>query len=79
MVLSRLFRCRDNAELLQHAQGIKVEPTFDKLSVGEATDDYSCCGRLLSRWGDTHQRALMRACRGPAGHRLVLFSDHACP
>src|SRR5262249_13091266 len=65
-----------NAQLLQQAQGVHLEPMLDALATRDADDVDDRARRLLAGWGDAHKSTLLCATRGEAGHDLVPLSDH---
>src|ERR671932_1549975 len=63
----------DCADLLQHAQGIVISPTFHYLALRDVVDDDPRYGYLLASRRNPHKLPLMRATPGPAGHYRILF------
>src|SRR5215211_357982 len=72
---SGLFRRRDNAQLLHHAQGVVVDPGLLHLAAGDAVELYARHRHLITGWGDAHEITLMCALTGPSGHDPVSFGD----
>src|SRR5215218_7427483 len=72
---SGLFRRRDNAQLLHHAQGVVVDPGLLHLAAGDAVELYARHRHLIAGRGDAHELALLRALTGPSGHDPVAFGD----
>jgi hypothetical protein len=70
--LLRLFRRRDHAHLLHHAQFIKVIPAFHHLAlIREPEDAYPRYRYLIAGGSDAPELALMGAASSPAGYYLV--------
>src|SRR5256886_10015631 len=65
----------DYAQLLKHAKHVVACPGLDHLAVLITVDVDPGHGRVLVRWRDAHQLALVGASCGPAGHDLVVLRD----
>src|SRR5438132_13523122 len=65
----------DYAQLLKHAKHVVACPSLDRLAVLITVAVASGHGRVLVRWRDAHQLALVGASCGPAGHDLVALRD----
>src|SRR6266576_6217226 len=71
-----LPHCRNNAELLQHPQLVKLHPAFHDLAATDTHDLNPCDGHWLTGWGNALKLPLVGSLGGEAGHDLVSFGDH---
>jgi hypothetical protein len=74
-LLSAPSHRRDNPELLQHAQGIKVVPRLYDLAPGIVADGDPRHRDPLASWGDAHQLTFVCSGSCPAGRYFVPFGD----
>src|SRR5205814_6417790 len=74
--LASLRQHRDNTELLQHPQLVKLNPGFHDLAATYPHDLNSCDSHLLTSGGYNLKLALVCSVGGEAGHDLVSFGDH---
>ena len=66
----------NNAELLEQAKGVRIEPVFLNLAVRDTEDAHPGHGDLLPRRRDPHQVPCLRATNGHASCHSVPFGKH---
>ncbi len=74
---SSSLSCRRNqSELLQHAEAVKLPPHLNNLAVLKTGDTDAChCDLVAARW-NAHHFTLLRAMLGKACSHLVALSNH---
>jgi hypothetical protein len=65
----------DDADGLQHPEGVEVYPHFGNLVVRNAKEHHTCDGGASASWGNVHERAGMRPLRGKAPQHFIAFSQ----